>query len=69
MKARTQPNLTFALLRALAENWWLLLIRGILAIAFGVLVLLWPDLTLLTLTSSGVPMRLRTVSLRWVRQP
>jgi len=50
MKARTQPNLTFALLRALAENWWLLLIRGILAIAFGVLVLLWPDLTLLTLT-------------------
>ena len=50
MKARTQPNLTFALLRALAENWWLLLIRGILAIAFGVLVLLWPDLALLTLT-------------------
>jgi len=50
MKARTQPNLTFALLRALAENWWLLLIRGILAIAFGVLALLWPDLTLLTLT-------------------
>jgi uncharacterized membrane protein HdeD (DUF308 family) len=49
MKART-PNLTFALLRALAENWWLLLIRGIVAIAFGVLVLLWPDLALLTLT-------------------
>ena len=50
MKARTQPNLTFALLHALAENWWLLLIRGIVAIAFGVLALLWPDLTLLTLT-------------------
>ena len=50
MKARTQPNLTFALLHALAENWWLLLIRGIVAIAFGVLALLWPGLTLLALT-------------------
>ena len=50
MKARTQPNLTFALLRALAENWWLLLTRGIVAITFGVLILLWPDLALLTLT-------------------
>jgi uncharacterized membrane protein HdeD (DUF308 family) len=50
MKARTPPNPTFALLSALAENWWLLLMRGIVAIAFGVLVFLWPDLTLLTLT-------------------
>src|SRR5262249_5378313 len=50
MKTRTQPNPTFALLRALAENWWLLLIRGIFAITFGVLVLLWPDIALLTLT-------------------
>jgi uncharacterized membrane protein HdeD (DUF308 family) len=50
MKARTPPNPTFALLGALAENWWLLLIRGIVAIALGVLVFLWPDLTLLTLT-------------------
>jgi uncharacterized membrane protein HdeD (DUF308 family) len=50
MKTRTQPNPTLALLRALAENWWLLLIRGIVAIAFGVLVLLWPYLTLLKLT-------------------
>jgi uncharacterized membrane protein HdeD (DUF308 family) len=50
IKARTQSNLTFALLRTLAENWWLLLIRGIVAIAFGVLVLLWPGPALLTLT-------------------
>jgi hypothetical protein len=49
MKARIPPNPTFALLSALAENGWLLLIRGIAAIAFGVLVFLWPDLTLLTL--------------------
>src|SRR5215813_6257981 len=38
-----------ALLRALAENWWLLL-RGIASVAFGCLTFFWPGLTLLTLT-------------------
>ena len=37
------------LLRSLAENWWLLLLRGISAVAFGVLAIIWPGITLLVL--------------------
>jgi uncharacterized membrane protein HdeD (DUF308 family) len=43
------PRGAFPLLHALAENWWVLLLRGIAAIAFGVLAFIWPNLTLLTL--------------------
>jgi uncharacterized membrane protein HdeD (DUF308 family) len=44
------PLASIALLRTMADNWWLLLLRGIAAIAFGVLAFVWPLLTLLTLT-------------------
>jgi uncharacterized membrane protein HdeD (DUF308 family) len=37
------------LLHALAKGWWLVLLRGILSIAFGVLAFMWPGLTLVTL--------------------
>jgi len=37
------------MLHALARNWWLILLRGIAAIVFGVLTFIWPGVTLLTL--------------------
>jgi uncharacterized membrane protein HdeD (DUF308 family) len=37
------------LLHAIARNWWVLLLRGIFAVTFGVLTLAWPGVTLLFL--------------------
>lgn len=37
------------LLTGLSGNWWLILIRGIAALVFGVLALAWPGITLVTL--------------------
>ena len=38
-----------SLLHALAQNWWLEVLRGVAAIIFGVLAFVWPGITLLTL--------------------
>ena len=38
-----------SLLRALAENWWLLFFRGAAAIVFGILAFIWPLATILSL--------------------
>jgi uncharacterized membrane protein HdeD (DUF308 family) len=44
------PLVGSAALAALAENWWLLLLRGLVAIAFGMIAFFWPDITLVALT-------------------
>lgn len=43
---QTRPG---PLLQALARNWWLVLLRGICAIACGLLAFIWPGATLLAL--------------------
>ncbi len=36
-------------LEALTRNWWVFLVRGILAILFGIVAWIWPDLTVTVL--------------------
>ena len=43
------PSLEGFVNSALHRSWWLLLLRGIAAVAFGVLTFVWPQISLLTL--------------------
>ena len=38
-----------SLVHTLARYWWLILLRGIVAIVFGIFAFIWPGLTLVTL--------------------
>lgn len=43
------PSLERPILQALGPQWWLVLLRGICAILFGILAFVWPGVTLITL--------------------
>ena len=45
----TMPMPHIPLLQELTKHWWLVLLRGIAAIAFGILAFIWPGVTLFTL--------------------
>src|SRR3954462_618378 len=49
MSAMPSPVSAPPLMHALARYWWLILLRGIAAIIFGVLAFIWPGITLVTL--------------------
>jgi uncharacterized membrane protein HdeD (DUF308 family) len=52
MPAQSYPPGTVLMrpmLDGLARNWWLILLRGICAIIFGLLTIVWPGLSLFTL--------------------
>ena len=47
--AQAARNLGLRLLDTLTRHWWVLLVRGLIAITFGVMTWIWPGLSIATL--------------------
>jgi uncharacterized membrane protein HdeD (DUF308 family) len=47
--ASTSARRSDAISTNLARNWWVVALRGLLAIAFGIVAFVWPDITMLAL--------------------
>ena len=41
----------FSAVRTMSEHWWVVLLRGVLAILFGILAYSWPGLTAIILVT------------------
>jgi uncharacterized membrane protein HdeD (DUF308 family) len=48
-QALRQMGFDRGMIRTLARFWWVLLLRGLAAVVFGALAIIWPDLTLFVL--------------------
>src|SRR5690606_39412778 len=49
MSSSPEARTDLRLLEGLAENWWLMLLRGLAAIVFGALTFGWPSASILVL--------------------
>ncbi len=50
MEQQAQPiEFDGNILGLISRYWWVMLLRGVLAIVFGIIAIVWPDLTLLGL--------------------
>lgn len=48
-ESEREPVVRLSLMRGISRNWWIFMVRGLLAIAFGLAALIWPDITLVVL--------------------